>query len=102
MITITQVVMHTVLLVYGVFQELKHTPINIKVLGVKHKIQNTMEELHTLLAVSLERQIVLSLVDLKYQLEEDLEAGIVTYSQYESIKRIIEGDLAQLGPAIPM
>ena len=61
-----------------------------------------MEELNTLLAVSLERQIVLSLVDLKYQLEEDLEAGIVTYSQYESIKRIIEGDLAQLGPAIPM
>jgi len=61
-----------------------------------------MEKLNTLLAVSLERQIVLSLVDLKYQLEEDLEAGIVTYSQYEVIKGIIEGDLAQLGPAIPM
>ncbi len=61
-----------------------------------------MEKLHTLLAISLERQIVLSLVDLKYQLEEDLEAGIVTYSQYEVIKGIIEGDLAQLGPAIPM
>ena len=61
-----------------------------------------MEKLHTLLAISLERQIVLSLIDLKYDLEEDFKAGNVHFLQYVSIMGIIEADLAKLGPAIPM
>jgi hypothetical protein len=48
------------------------------------------------------RAAIENLIDLKYQLEEAYNNGLIGYYQYEQIKAAIEADLNSISPEIPI
>ena len=61
-----------------------------------------MSTIKELVEAAFIRAAIENLINLKYQLKEDYNNGLIGYYQYEQIKTSIDDDLNILGPEIPI